>query len=282
MNSLNNKLSIITATFNSETTLSKTIETVKNCTYPSIEFIVIDGASNDDTVNIIKKNTNIISHWISEPDKGIPDALNKGLKIATGKWLYFLSSDDQLFEPNQFDFLLHEENKDYDMIYGNVLKLPSEQLYDGEFNTHKILQRDICHQAQVFNKSFFNKLGNFNIRYKYASDWVLNIQAYANPQIKIKYIDKTLACFFENGRTSYNIDVNFIKDSEKLFSLLIHTIGKKAVYTYLMSGVYSLLKRKQSYSFLRFAKILFYTKNSQFLLDYISLFKQTYLNKSTR
>lgn len=94
---LYSKVSIITASYNSEATLEATIESVYNQTYQDIEYIIIDGGSSDKTVSIIQKFEPLFSgrlKWISEPDKGIYDAWNKGLEIATGEWIAFLGSDD--------------------------------------------------------------------------------------------------------------------------------------------------------------------------------------------
>src|SRR5665647_797053 len=88
------KVSIITATYNSERSIQRTIDSIASQDYLNIEHIIIDGGSTDNTINIIQSNLNKISHYISEKDNGIYDALNKGLKIATGDIFGFLNSDD--------------------------------------------------------------------------------------------------------------------------------------------------------------------------------------------
>jgi glycosyltransferase involved in cell wall biosynthesis len=90
------KLSIITITFNSEEYLDHTIRSVAAQTYPNFEYIVVDGASTDGTLDIIKRHEQHIDRWVSEPDGGIADAMNKGVAIATGDFVYFLHSDDYL------------------------------------------------------------------------------------------------------------------------------------------------------------------------------------------
>ena len=90
------KISIITITFNSEEHLEQTIESVAAQTYPSIEYIIVDGGSTDGTLDIIKRHEEDIDRWISEPDDGIADAFNKGIALATGDFVYFLNSDDYL------------------------------------------------------------------------------------------------------------------------------------------------------------------------------------------
>lgn len=90
------RISIITATYNSEKTLLDTLLSLEKQTHPDIEYIIIDGASNDNTIELIKSNCTRVSKIICEPDKGIYDALNKGIQVATGDVIGFLHSDDLL------------------------------------------------------------------------------------------------------------------------------------------------------------------------------------------
>ena len=87
-------ISVITVSYNAVSTIEDTILSVINQTYPNIEYIIIDGGSADGTVDIIEKYVDRISYWVSEPDKGIYDAMNKGLKVANGDWAIFMGSDD--------------------------------------------------------------------------------------------------------------------------------------------------------------------------------------------
>src|SRR5882724_716788 len=88
------KISLLTVSFNSATTIGDTIKSIRSQDYKDIEYIVVDGKSKDETVNIIQSNTDVISKWISEPDKGIYDAMNKAMKMATGEVVGILNSDD--------------------------------------------------------------------------------------------------------------------------------------------------------------------------------------------
>ena len=97
------KISIITVSYNAAKTIEQTISSVVNQTYQDIEYIIIDGGSTDGTMDIIRKYEDRIAYWISEPDKGIYDAMNKGIDVATGDYVYFLGADDRLVDANIID-----------------------------------------------------------------------------------------------------------------------------------------------------------------------------------
>ena len=97
------KISIVTVTYNCKDTVEKTIQNVLKQTYPNIEYIVIDGNSTDGTKEIIERYADRLAYWVSEPDKGIFDAMNKAIRIATGEWILFLNSGDYFIKPTIID-----------------------------------------------------------------------------------------------------------------------------------------------------------------------------------
>src|SRR5690606_6026983 len=118
------RISIITVCYNSSKTIENTIKSVQNQNYPDIEYIIIDGASIDGTVDIIRKYENIIDKWVSEPDRGLYDAINKGISRATGLYVGILNSDDVFFENNTVekiaDFL--KANAELDAVTGDIVQ----------------------------------------------------------------------------------------------------------------------------------------------------------------
>lgn len=114
-------ISIITVVYNSEDLLPATIESVINQTYADIEYIIVDGGSKDGTVDIIEKYKDQISQWVSEPDKGLYDAMNKGLKMATGDFVWFMNAGDHLYAPDIVEKMIEKWQADTDILYGEVM-----------------------------------------------------------------------------------------------------------------------------------------------------------------
>ena len=101
-------ISIVTVSYNAVLTIEQTILSVINQTYPNVEYIIIDGGSTDGTVDIIKKYEDKIAYWVSEPDKGIYDAMNKGVVVATGEWINFMNAGDIFTDGDVIDKLFHQ------------------------------------------------------------------------------------------------------------------------------------------------------------------------------
>lgn len=115
------KISVVTVCYNAVDTLEETMLSVLNQTYPNVEYIVIDGGSTDGTVDIIKKYADRLAYWVSEPDKGIYDAMNKGIDIATGDYINFMNAGDMFHSPNVIKSIYENEFHNYKVIYGSTL-----------------------------------------------------------------------------------------------------------------------------------------------------------------
>lgn len=114
-------VTIVTVSYNAIDTIEETILSVVNQTYKNIEYIIIDGGSTDDTVNIIKKYADRIAYWVSEPDKGIYDAMNKGIDVATGGWINFMNSGDAFYSSTVIQQVVESLPNEADVIYGDTL-----------------------------------------------------------------------------------------------------------------------------------------------------------------
>jgi glycosyltransferase involved in cell wall biosynthesis len=145
------KISIVTITYNNGKELSATIESVLAQTYPNIEYIVIDGASKDNSVEIIRSYSNRIAYWISERDKSRYDAMNKGTVAATGEWIVFMNAGDAFYGPDVVKDMFQEAHDDADLLYGDVLRrYPKEdikRIVRATSADSLPLQMPCCHQS---------------------------------------------------------------------------------------------------------------------------------------
>lgn len=191
------KITIITVCRNSEMFLNETICSVINQTYHDIEYIVIDGNSTDSTVEIIKEHAANISFWLSEPDRGMYDAINKGLKWATGNYILVLNSDDILATNNTIqEVVARIDLGKLDYYYGNILKSK-----EGKFKNVKLFNvtyKELLlstHGTFAPHPCFFvssrlnDVLGGYNLTYKYASDYDYILRALAIKNVKGKFLD---------------------------------------------------------------------------------------------
>lgn len=203
---MNPKISIITITYNSEKTLEETIQSVVSQNYDNLEYLIIDGGSTDRTLDIVKKYQDKIDVVISEPDKGISDAFNKGIRNATGEIIGIINSDDILLA-DSLNVLANNYSPDIDVYRGKTIvwnpiknkkyiAIPSMN-----FSVNSIKNRSICHQSTFVSKSAYEKFGYFDLEYKFMMDADLLLRFYEN-KAKMMYIDKELAISRLGGVTN--------------------------------------------------------------------------------
>ena len=169
------RISVVTECYNASKAIEETLLSVINQTYEDVEYIVIDGGSTDGTVDIIKKYSDKISYWVSEPDKGIYDAMNKGIDAATGDWINFMNAGDTFCSNHTIENLFKSSDIQGEMaevVYGNIrCKYEWGMEVRSPEPLNKIMDHmPFCHQA-VFVKTSLMKNNHFNIRYRYASDY---------------------------------------------------------------------------------------------------------------
>lgn len=255
------KLTIITVCYNSEKIIQRCIDSIVPQLTPEIEYLIIDGASKDHTVDIIKKYKEI--RYISEKDSGIYNAMNKGISLAKGEWIIFINSDDCLM-PNILNQVLPYLNHEVDCVYGDNQQV----IYDcddiyyknvkaqelSKLNHHMIA----CHQSIFMRKDMMIKLGGFQEKYKIAADWDLFIKV-KESGYRISYIPMVISKFALGGLCTTNtyiwechkirksnhlysiIDGYFIKD----FSNIIHKYRNKIAY-FLLGEKFEKMKIKHN------------------------------------
>lgn len=218
-------LTIIIATFNGAQTLQKTLDSILIQDFQEWEVIVVDGVSTDNTVDIIEGNARRDQRirYISERDRGVYDAMNKGIGLAKGEWVYFLGCDDWLVNRAVLYTVFSDPGiASFDFVYADVISTSYNGPYDGEFTLEKLLSRNISHQAIFHKKTLFDRIGNYNLRYKAHADWDLNIRCFSDDGIRTKYVKLVVAEFGADGISSQH-DVPFLREvliPEKLRMLI--------------------------------------------------------------
>lgn len=214
-NSLHPLVSVITVCLNSRKDIEKTILSVINQTYSDLEYIIIDGASDDSTLDIIQKYGSSISRWISEPDEGIYDAMNKGIKLSSGDWLIFMNSGDYFSDANVVAKIIKIYNKDKNslnktgLIYGNALAVNEEfginyrlgKKINGIKDFYFSFERQpICHQAVFFCRDLFKEFGTYNKKFILLGDYEWFIRFFSsNSGYITKFIDIDIVKFQMDG-----------------------------------------------------------------------------------
>jgi glycosyltransferase involved in cell wall biosynthesis len=228
------KITIITVSYNSEKTIKITLNSVKDQTYKKIEHILIDGKSADKTVLIAKQYSHI-NKIISEPDDGIYDAMNKGIKIATGDIICFLNSDDFYASNNVLSSVnkIFRDNPTLDACY-------SDLIYVDSLNTSKIIRywksgnfnfgsfaKGWCppHPTFFVRRSMYEHFGNFDLNYHLASDVELMMRLLEVKKIKVSYIPELWIKMRLGGTTNKNFKNIIMQNKEVLHALKNHNLS---------------------------------------------------------
>jgi glycosyltransferase involved in cell wall biosynthesis len=211
------KFTIITPSFNSAKWIAGCIESVAQQSYKNIEHLVIDGASKDGTREMLEKASVQHPHlrFVSEKDKGIYDAMNKGMRNASGDYVLFLGSDDRLHDESVLANIAHALQFDRpDIVYGNIQTvgdglhgLKHGSIYDGYFDIDKLLKRNICHQAIFYSREILKKAGDYDIRYRFYADWAYNLKCFSLG--RAQHIDLIIADYNTLGSSSVSDDPDF-------------------------------------------------------------------------
>lgn len=223
------KFTIITVVFNGEKYLLETIESVKKQTYQNIEYIIIDGGSTDSTVDIIKRHESFFSHWQSEPDKNMYDAINKGLSFATGDYILCLNSDDQLLTPNTIaEVAKHiQRNPNFLAYYGNIIKLKGgiqKRKKSFQCSYQNLLYSQHCSfipHPSLFVSRIVAQNYHYSTLFSYASDYdyILGLAKI----IFLKYIPVYVTLFRDHPES--------ITSSGKLLSERIEILKKNSLFS---------------------------------------------------
>ncbi|WP_343329150.1 glycosyltransferase family 2 protein [Polaribacter staleyi] len=206
------KISIITVCYNSESTIEKTFQSVKNQKYKNIEYIVVDGRSTDGTLSLINKYNNVISKFVSEPDKGLYDAMNKGVKMATGELIGILNSDDIFYNDNVIEEVVkYHKRNNLDASVSDVVYTDVNGKIVRKYSAKKWLPEKLRigfmppHAGIFIKKEIFQKFGNYQLDFVIGADYELITRFFLSNNISWKYLNITTTSMLIGGISSSGV-----------------------------------------------------------------------------
>lgn len=236
------KITLITVCYNSEKTIADTLESVLHQTYDNYEYLIIDGKSKDNTLKIVKdyeKKFKGKMKVVSEKDKGLYDAMNKGIKMSTGDIIGTLNSDDVLARPDAFNLIVNSYKKDTDVLYADLIYV-DEKLENPvrDYISGKSTSKAWCpaHPTMYIRKKVFDEIGYYNLKYKVSADYDFMVRLNTN-NCKFQYLKEYLVLMrmggVSNGAKGY---LNGFKDAKMILkdnkvSFPIVRISKRFIIT---------------------------------------------------
>ncbi|NRD23226.1 glycosyltransferase [Winogradskyella litoriviva] len=230
------KISIITATYNSASTIKTCIESVLGQTYNNIEYIIVDGGSKDNTLDYIKEKAKKHSEIVysSEPDKGIYDALNKGIKKASGDIIGFVHSDDFLADNTIIEEIVEVfKSKNVDGVYGNLHYVALENTdrvirnWESKPFQIKLLSQGWmpAHPTLYLKKELYDKHGDFNLSYKIAADYDFILRIFKQEHLKFYFLPKTVVKMRVGGASNRSLKNIVQKTKEDYRAIKTNNVG---------------------------------------------------------
>ncbi len=210
---MNPTLTIVTVCLNAEATLERAILSVLRQTYPQVEYLVIDGASTDGTLRILNHYQDQI-RVVSEPDKGIFDAMNKALKLANGDWLLFLGADDYLLTDTTLEEAVKKFTDPDAVYYGDITSGKEGDRRHGKVSRYTALIKIIPHQAVFYPQSAYRHLA-YDTHYPIVADRVYNFELFIR-KFRFCYLDQVISFFSIDGISHREIDQAYKKDEYRI------------------------------------------------------------------
>jgi glycosyltransferase len=228
------KITIITVTYNSASTLPTAIESVLGQSYPNIEYIIVDGASTDGTRELLESYGTRISKWVSEKDNGIYDAMNKGLRMATGDYTGFLHADDILASSTVIEEMVAVlTSANPDVVYGDLEYVQKDDVnrvvrywQSCDFN-RTLLKKGWMppHPTVYVRTSLFQSLGGFDISFKISADYHFLLRLLSLNTIKAKYLNMLMIKMRVGGASNRSLKNIIRKSKEDYRALKISQVG---------------------------------------------------------
>jgi glycosyltransferase involved in cell wall biosynthesis len=236
------KLSIVTVNKNNAAGLEKTIQSVVAQTFTDFEFIIIDGGSDDGSVDIIKKYVDKITYWVSEPDAGIYNGMNKGIRAAHGEFCLFLNSGDWLIESATLQNVFEEiaglpEGRGVGIYYGDLMKTDGLMIvYPKNLTIYSLLKQSLSHQNALIRRDLFLSHGMYNENYKVVSDYEFWLKEMWIHKTRFVHIDARIALFDTMGISS---TTNYYQErSNMLYDVFIDLVDSMRGFKEFRNSVY--------------------------------------------
>ena len=228
------KITIITVAYNSARTIGDTLRSVSSQTYPDLEHLIIDGASKDDTLNVVKQHAQRVARVVSEPDRGIYDAMNKGLALASGEYVGYLNADDVYASKEAIAQVAEAlNNNPVDLIYGNIQHVRENDLGTvvrdwkaGVFTPAGLRTGWMPpHPGTFIRRNVMQEMGGFDTRYRIAGDYDLMLRCLLRSDVRISYLPKLLTKQRTGGASTRSLAALARKSSEDLLVIRRNQIG---------------------------------------------------------
>jgi len=227
------KISIITVAYNSAATIADTLHSVSQQTHDDIEHIVIDGGSKDGTLAVIQRHGAHVAKLVSESDRGIYDAMNKGLTLATGDVIGFLNADDLLASPNSVAAIASAAAGDYDTIYGDLVYVKRDHVgqvvrrwRSGYFHADRLRFGWMPpHPTFYVKRSLLEEIGSFDTSLRIAADYDFMMRCLTRPGARATYIAEVLVSMRMGGISNRSVKSVWRKSTEDLSIMRRHHIG---------------------------------------------------------
>ncbi len=223
------KISVVTVSYNAIDLIEDTIKSVAAQTYPDVEYIVIDGASKDGTKELINRHSEKISYWVSEPDKGIYDAMNKGIQAATGEYIIFMNAGDKFTDSKVIEKIVPYLGKDI-IVSGHWRRCYSDgrkKYASPKPLDHLRTEMPLCHQATFINLSY-HKAHRFDTSFRFSADYDFFYRAWKQGAC-FRFVDVVVADFLEAQGTSTENIIGSVMERAKVWKNESHIFSRKLI-----------------------------------------------------
>ncbi|HLP36095.1 glycosyltransferase family 2 protein [Lacibacter sp.] len=277
-------ISIVMPVYNGERYIAAALQSLATQNFRGFELVILDSCSVDNTLSIVEEWRSRLPQLqvIREKDRGIYDAMNKGVAVAKGEWVYFMGCDDGFYDAFTLEQISKELLPNADLVYGDVVWMPQGDRESGGCVPADLVHRNINHQRIFYRKALFSKYGGYQLQYSIAADHELNIRFFCNETINKKYVSITVARYHAGGFSANKQDEVFWNNWKIIFKEnFAQYLPKRVMYDKLgWYCRYQLDRRRYSSAFPLFWDVLLHTKSLGFVQLSFKHFLQSLYTRS--